>query len=203
MESELQEYLASLDRCVVLALDTLQHRRDDHGGGPSPERYSSILFNSIVSNPRSIDVQITDIYDKKLADELHHLENCNTIPAIDSCLESMDTLIEFAGICTLVKKSKDHFEIIKEVCWRFVVGRTPPALESFKEGLNTLGVLPAIKCQPKAFQQVFCYQENFYATTFDALFKVDRGARGTPVFFQISTTFCPIWLAIYPRLELA
>ena len=132
-------------------------------------------------------MQITDIYDKQLADELHHLENCNTIPAIHSWLESMDTLIQLAGICTLVKKPEDHFEIIKEVCWWYVVGRTTPALESFKERLNTLGVLPAIKCQSKAFQKVLCYQEKkFYATTFDALLKVDRSARGTQKFVNES-----------------
>lgn len=29
MESDLQDFFASLDRCIALALDTLQHRRDD------------------------------------------------------------------------------------------------------------------------------------------------------------------------------
>ena len=36
-------------------------------GGPGPESFSSILFNSIATNPRSIDVKITDVYDEKLA----------------------------------------------------------------------------------------------------------------------------------------
>ena len=91
--------------------------------------------------------------------------------------------LELAGVSSFVRKPEDRFQIIKDVSWWYVVGRTTPALESFKEGLNTLGVLSAIKCQPKAFQQVLCYQEKILdAAKFDALFKVERSEQGTQRF---------------------
>lgn len=54
-------------------------------GGPGPESFSSILFYSIATDPRSVDVKITDVYDEKLANQLRQLEEADTIPAIDSC----------------------------------------------------------------------------------------------------------------------
>ena len=84
---------------------------------------------------------------------------------------------------SFVRKPEDRFQIIKDVSWCYVVGRTTPALESFKEGLKTLGVLSVIKCQPKTFEQVLCYQEKkLDAAKFDALFKVERSEQGTQRF---------------------
>lgn len=95
----------------------------------------------------------------------------------------METLLELAGVSSFVRKPEDRLQIIKDVSWWYVVGRTTPALEHLKEGLNVLRVLSAIKCQPKAFQQVLCYQEKkLDAAKFDAYFKVERSEQGTQKF---------------------
>ncbi len=152
-------------------------------GGPGPNSFSSILFNSIACNPRSVVVSIEDVYDEKIANQLRELQASDTIAAVDSCLENMETLLELAGIGSYVRKVEDRFKIIKDVSWWYVVGRTTPALESFKEGLSTLGVLSAIKCQPQAFKKVLCYQEDkLDASKFHELFGVDRSEQGTQNF---------------------
>ena len=51
-------------------------------------------------------------------------------------------------------------ELVAELCHYFVVDRVRTAIEMFKEGLTTLGILECIQKHPVAFKQIFCNFEK-------------------------------------------
>ena len=149
-------------------------------GGPGPESFSPILFDSIVQGPEDVKVSVDDVFDHEAKQQLRQLQDCTSVSSISGCLDGMEALIDFAGVNPMVRHPDDRFRIIDDVSKWLVVGKTRPALESFKSGLNTLGVLEAIRVQPSAFKQVLCYNDRkFDATTFESIFRIQRSEQGT------------------------
>ncbi len=149
-------------------------------GGPGPENFSPILFDSIVKGPEAVKVSVDDVFDHEAKQQLRRLQDCTSISSIGACLDEMEALIDFSGVNPMVRHPDDRFRIIEDVSKWLVVGKTRPALESFKNGLNTLGVLEAIRAHPTAFKAILCYNEkSFNANTFQSIFRICRSEQGT------------------------
>lgn len=121
-------------------------------GGPSPENFSPILFDSIINGPEDVKVTIDDVFDPETKQQLKQLQDCTSVLLISECLDGMEALIDFTGVNPMVRHPDDRFRIIDDVSKWFIVGKTRAAVESFKSGLNTLVVLEAIRVQPAAFK---------------------------------------------------
>lgn len=51
-------------------------------------------------------------------------------------------------------------ELLAELCHYFVVDRVRTAIEMFKAGLATLGILETMQKHPNAFRKIFCHSDN-------------------------------------------
>ena len=51
-------------------------------------------------------------------------------------------------------------ELLTKLCHYFVVDRVRTAIEMFKEGLATLGILETMQRHPTAFRKIFCHSNN-------------------------------------------
>ena len=73
--------------------------------------------------------------------QLRRLQDCTSVSSISACLDGMGALIDIAGVNPIVRHPDDRFCMIDDVSKWLVVVNTRPALECFKSGLNTDGVL--------------------------------------------------------------
>lgn len=69
--------------------------------------------------------------------------------------------------------------LVKELSYYFVVDKASSAIEKFKEGLCTLGVLALLKQQPSLFRQYFCHLPmSLTALTIDNIFLPNYSEEG-------------------------
>ena len=68
-------------------------------------------------------------------------------------------LLENCGY-NMVPKYEDREELVAELCHYLVVDRVRTAIELFKEGLATLGILECMQKHPAAFKKIFCHRER-------------------------------------------
>ena len=72
---------------------------------------------------------------------------------------SVQDLITSCGYNTLTMFEKRE-ELVDELCRYHVVDRVRTAIEMFKEGLQTLGILECMQKYPAALKKIFCNFEN-------------------------------------------
>ena len=71
-------------------------------------------------------------------------------------------------------------ELVRELCYFFVIDKARTAIEKFKEGLNTLDVLDMLKRHPSIFRPYFCYGPiKLTAQSVDDIFKPLFSEEGT------------------------
>ena len=92
---------------------------------------------------------------------------------------NLATVLDLAGTMAMpVNTLNDIQKVVHSTAQWFVLGRCKPALESFRDGLSSLGLLDAVKKNPNEFRPLFCDQPvKLTAESMERLFKV----RASPV----------------------
>ncbi|EDO30015.1 predicted protein [Nematostella vectensis] len=154
-------------------------------GGPSPQFLAPPMFEAIVSdNPMHVAVAIEDIPDWELQEAILRLSSCTDVKDAIPILQEgiLTTLIDLSGTYIQVKTLESIQEIIRSVTQWYIIGRSVPAIENFKEGLSALGVLEAIRTHPAVFRTEFCpslVEVKLTADTLDGLFSVTSSDVGS------------------------
>ena len=72
---------------------------------------------------------------------------------------------------TSVPRFAEKEQLLKMIAKYIVIDKPRSALEQFKEGLNTLGILELMQAYPVEFESLFCFQKKcLNANDFDRLF---------------------------------
>ena len=71
---------------------------------------------------------------------------------------------------TFAPRFTEKEKLLKMIAKYIVIDKPRSALEQFKEGLNTLGILELMQAYPVEFESLFCFQKKFLnANEFDRL----------------------------------
>ena len=93
------------------------------------------------------------------------------------CAEKLDTRFDMAGAIRVMQTKADVEKVFQLTINWHVLGRCESSYNSFKEGLQTLGVLEAIVARPKLLKDVFCYKvQCLTAVLMESIFKVSKRA---------------------------
>ena len=138
---------------------------------------SPILFDSIINGPSEVFVPIQSLYDQELQISLQQLMSAVSVHEANEVIaeKNLEAILKLAGTLRFMSSVSDVKDVATETAHWYVLGRTRSAFESFKNGLNCLGVLDSMLCNPNSFHQVMCFHEQVLSSaTFDKLFTVCR-----------------------------
>ena len=93
---------------------------------------------------------------------------------------NLETLLDISGNFKVLRNITDVQKVVNSTVSWIVFGRTRPALESFKEGLSSLGILSSIVENLLAFKSEMCYKERVITNEMmSKLFCVSRSDIGS------------------------
>ncbi|XP_006815641.1 uncharacterized protein LOC102807520 [Saccoglossus kowalevskii] len=149
-------------------------------GGPMREMLT-LTMNHIVGS-HLLDVHRTETVkpttedlpvDSAVKEDLQKLRNVNVEEANSIICETLKKLLELAGTWKHIQSEDDKENVIWDINKWYLFGRTKTAVDQFKIGPSTLGVLAAIQEYPFVFKPSFCYEaEPLTAATFAVSEKV-------------------------------
>ena len=151
-------------------------------GGPGPQFLSPLMLEALIRDLSKVAVPVQDVYDSELQLSLQTLLNsASPEEAMKNINEgNLPTILDLAGTLAPVGAMEDIPKVVYSTTRWFVLGRAEPAIESFKKGHSTLGVLEAVKAHPAAFRPVFCSEpEEITAESMETLFSITASPVGS------------------------
>lgn len=130
---------------------------------------NNMTVNSLSKTYCTIFNQVSDAEDET---------SFNTAIQTDTVLDCLE-IVGFNGVPRF--QTKDA--IVKDVCQFYIIDRVRSAIEDFKAGLQTLGILNLIEKHPNTMAQVFCSNSllKLTASRMDSLFVPELAEEGANV----------------------
>ena len=150
--------------------------------GIGPRCLSPILFECLTGRPEKVSVSIEDVCDPEHRDTLQQLLDSETIEKAREIMSrpNLETLLDISGNFKVLRNMDDVRSVVNSTVSWIVLGRTRAGLESFKEGLSSLGILSSIVENPLAFKSEMCYKERVITSEImSKLFCVTRSEVGS------------------------
>ncbi|XP_044175097.1 G2/M phase-specific E3 ubiquitin-protein ligase-like isoform X2 [Acropora millepora] len=130
------------------------------------------------------DMSVDDIPDRvarlaiKSVSDAEDETSFNTAIQTDTVMDCLE-IVGFNGVPRF--QTKDA--IVKDVCQFYIIDRVRSAIEDFKAGLQTLGILNLIEKYPNTMAQVFCSSSllKLTASRMDSLFVPELAEEGANV----------------------
>uniref|UniRef100_F6PX02 G2/M-phase-specific E3 ubiquitin protein ligase n=1 Tax=Xenopus tropicalis TaxID=8364 RepID=F6PX02_XENTR len=142
-------------------------------GGPAPGFFSQTLFRCLIYDPQHVLPAVEDVADPNVAQAILTIQSCQRIGTLKSAIIHYFDYLQKTGSLRLVQTVSDKVLIIKELLAHHVIRRVQQPLESFKQGLMTLGVLEKIQAHPAIFWSVLVLgPEKLTAKSMTDLFTV-------------------------------
>ena len=154
-------------------------------GGPGINCLAQPCYDTIVKCPAMQDLHasLNDVADYELRSSLHRLLEAADVEEATAIIydTKLDVVLDMAGTLQEIKKKENIQKIVQKTVDWYILGRAEPAYNSFRQGLQALGVLEAMKKHPTIFHEAFCYTPKTLTTSiFEALFRrVTRGLEGS------------------------
>ena len=145
-------------------------------GGPGINCLAESCYDTIVKGPgtQNLHMSLNDVPDYELQSSLNRLLDVSDVKEATDIINDakLDLVFDIAGVLQVIKTTDDLQNVVhKTVDW-YVLGRVEPAYNTFREGLQALGVLEAIRKYSSIFHEVFCYTPKMLtATVFETLFQ--------------------------------
>ena len=144
-------------------------------GGPGPKCFAESCYYAIVkeTGTQNFHADVNDVPDYELRSSFGRLLKASDAKEATQIInnEKLDVLLDMAGTFQVVKTADDIQNMVQKTVDWYVLGRVQAAYNSFREGLQALGVLEAMKNHPGVFREAFCYTpEILTASSFEALF---------------------------------
>ncbi|XP_075049614.1 G2/M phase-specific E3 ubiquitin-protein ligase isoform X2 [Mixophyes fleayi] len=142
-------------------------------GGPAPSFLSPTLFYCLVYDPQHVQPVLEDIADPNVLQAILSIQSCRRISDLKAATAHYFDYLQKTGTLHLVQTVSDKAMMVKDMMAYHVIRRVREPLESFKRGLNTLGVLEKIQAYPTAFWGVLCMKpEKLTAKDMSRLFTI-------------------------------
>lgn len=148
--------------------------------GIGPRCLSPILFDSLVKGPSEVVVPVESVYDPELQLGIQGLMSAESVEEANEVIadKKLEGILELAGTLRFMKNVCDVKEVASETAHWYILGRTRPAFENFKNGINCLGVLDALLLNPNSFHHAMCFHEQVLSSDiFEDLFTVCRSEK--------------------------
>uniref|UniRef100_A0A1Y1L2Q7 HECT domain-containing protein n=2 Tax=Photinus pyralis TaxID=7054 RepID=A0A1Y1L2Q7_PHOPY len=126
-------------------------------GGPGPQFLSETLFNYISNGIEATKPSVDEIMNPEIKEELENIKNAPNLIELKRAVWS-STFLSIAGFANISNFTKKE-NILECAPKHYLIYRTMPALEQFKEGLNILGFLEKLKVF-KEFKELMCYTDS-------------------------------------------
>ncbi|XP_048804679.1 G2/M phase-specific E3 ubiquitin-protein ligase isoform X2 [Lagopus muta] len=144
-------------------------------GGPSPGFFSKVLFDCLVYGPENVKPNLDDVADAGVAQTINKIKYSETLSSLQSTVHDCHDFLAAAGCLRPVTALHDKDMLVNDLLIHHVIKRITSPLESFRQGLKTLGVLEKMEMHPDAFSSLFCHKpENLSAEALCDLFTIHR-----------------------------
>ncbi|KFU86787.1 G2/M phase-specific E3 ubiquitin-protein ligase, partial [Chaetura pelagica] len=142
-------------------------------GGPSPGFFSKTLFNCLVYGPENVKPALEDVADVDVAQTIKTIKYANSLSSLESAVYNCHEFLAAAGCLRPVTALCDKNMLVNDILIHHVIKRVKLPLESFRQGLETLGVLEKMQMHPDVFSHVLCHKpERLSAETICDLFTI-------------------------------
>uniref|UniRef100_A0A8C3UNL6 G2/M-phase specific E3 ubiquitin protein ligase n=1 Tax=Catharus ustulatus TaxID=91951 RepID=A0A8C3UNL6_CATUS len=142
-------------------------------GGPSPGFFSKTLFKCLVYGPENVKPALEDVADDDVAQTIKKIKYANSLSSLQSTLQDCCEFLAAAGCLRPVTALCDKNMLVNDILICHVIKKVTLPLESFRQGLKTLGVLEKMQMHPDAFSSIFCHKpERLSAKTLCDLFTI-------------------------------
>ncbi|XP_064004370.1 G2/M phase-specific E3 ubiquitin-protein ligase isoform X2 [Pogoniulus pusillus] len=142
-------------------------------GGPSPGFFSKTLFNCLVYGPENVKPTLEDVADVGVAETIKRIKYANSLFSLKTIIHDCYAFLAAAGCLRPVTELGDKDMLVDDILYYYVIKRIILPLESFKQGLETLGVLEKMQAHPDVFSSIFCHKpERLSAETLCDLFTI-------------------------------
>uniref|UniRef100_A0A674GSC3 G2/M-phase specific E3 ubiquitin protein ligase n=1 Tax=Taeniopygia guttata TaxID=59729 RepID=A0A674GSC3_TAEGU len=150
-------------------------------GGPPPGFFSKTLFSCLVYGPENVKPALEDVADVDVAQTIKMIKYANSLSSLQSTLQDCCECLAAAGCLRPVTALCDKNMLVNDILIYHVIKRIALPLESFRQGLKTLGVLEKMQKHPHVFSSIFCHKpDRLSAETVCDLFTIhsssDEGA---------------------------
>ncbi|RLW10231.1 hypothetical protein DV515_00002176 [Chloebia gouldiae] len=146
-------------------------------GGPPPGFFSKTLFNCLVYGPENVKPALEDVADVDVAQTINMIKYANSLSSLQSTLQDSCEFLTAAGCLRPVRALCDRNMLVNDILIYHVIKRITLPLESFRQGLKTLGVLEKMQMHPHVFSSIFCHKpERLSAETVYDLFTIDSSS---------------------------
>ncbi|NXO54532.1 G2E3 ligase, partial [Aramus guarauna] len=142
-------------------------------GGPSPGFFSKTLFNCLVYGPENVKPALEDVADVDVAQTIKMIKYANSLSSLQSTIHDCYEFLAAAGCLRPITALCDKNMLVNDILTHHVIKRIISPLESFRQGLKTLGVLEKMQMHPDAFSSILCHKpERLSAETICDLFTI-------------------------------
>ncbi|KAL3831438.1 hypothetical protein ACJMK2_023189 [Sinanodonta woodiana] len=139
-------------------------------GGPVPRFLSPLLLDCLILGPENVTGSREDIYD---SDWLQLLDEVQTTDCVRDFVLNHNKTLYITG-CLRNEKTDSKDQLIQDLINYYLVERTRPAFDNFKQGLHSVGVLDYILNYPDQFRELFSKQEPLTAEKMSAIFTINK-----------------------------
>ncbi|NXG20360.1 G2E3 ligase, partial [Grallaria varia] len=147
-------------------------------GGPSPGFFSKTLFNCLVYGPENVKPALEDVADVDVAQTIKTIKYANSLSSLQSAIHDCCEFLAAAGCLRPVTALCDKNMLVNDILIHHVIKRIISPLESFRQGLKTLGVLEKMQMHPDAFSSILCHKpERLSAEIICDLFTIHSSVR--------------------------
>ncbi|PIK37561.1 hypothetical protein BSL78_25606 [Apostichopus japonicus] len=149
-------------------------------GGPGPMCFSEALYQRLSGSPLTCQLTVDDIQDTLVQDVLKKISDAVTLEDVVQEVEESQDVLSILGSIRQIKSLADRDLLVEDAVTFYLFGRVQAALDQFKEGLETGGILPAIRKHPDGFRCVFVKPEERHDhTTLQEMFAPSLSPRGS------------------------
>ncbi|KAJ7425335.1 G2/M phase-specific E3 ubiquitin-protein ligase-like [Pitangus sulphuratus] len=142
-------------------------------GGPSPGFFSKTLFDCLVYGPENVKPALEDVADVDVAQTIKMIKYANSLSSLQSTIHNCYEFLAAAGCLRPITALCDKNMLVNDILIHHVIKRIISPLESFRQGLKTLGVLEKMQMHPDAFSSILCHKpERLSAETICDLFTI-------------------------------
>lgn len=154
-------------------------------GGNACHCLSQCVYDFLVygEDCRAVAPTISDIPDEETKELLSKVANSQSEAEFTHSVNNEPVLeLLWASGYASVPKFSAKTQLVEMIAKYIVIDRPRSALEQFKDGLNTLGILQLMQSHPKEFESIFCHEEKkLSADECDSLFTPMFGPIGSNI----------------------
>ena len=150
--------------------------------GIGPRYLSTTLYECLTKGPGKVTVSIEEVHDSEVRYSLQDLRDAKTVEEARVIIAStnLETLLYLSGNIPVVRNLNDVERIVRGAIGWYVLGRTRPALESFKEGLASFDIFISMIANSELFKPEMCFtNQKLTSEVINDTFSVNRSEKGS------------------------